>query len=186
MNQRQNLSYDDVLLKPQYSDIKSRSEIDISSDLTNGVVLRLPMLSSPMDTISEGAMGNAMGFSGASAIIHRYNTIQEQLIELNKVESPCMIGAAIGISGDYIERATAMVEAGANFLCVDVAHGHHITISLIGAPIVYDVISEEDPSAPLAFRPVTVYRDYKQLSSAPRQTETLKLLLMGVSKTPAI
>lgn len=131
MNQRQNLSYDDVLLKPQYSDIKSRSEIDISSDLTNGVVLRLPMLSSPMDTISEGAMGNAMGFSGASAIIHRYNTIQEQLIELNKVESPCMIGAAIGISGDYIERATAMVEAGANFLCVDVAHGHHIMMKKV-------------------------------------------------------
>lgn len=119
-------SYDDVLLVPQYSDIRSRSEIDISVDLTKGVVIQLPIFASPMDTISEGAMGNAMGTAGASAIIHRYNTIQEQMNEINKVKSPRIIGAAIGITGDYLERASALVNHGADFLCVDVAHGHHI------------------------------------------------------------
>lgn len=120
------LSYDDVLLVPQYSDIRSRSEIDISTDLGEGLRLQLPIFASPMDTISEGAMASAMGKAGASAIIHRYNSIQEQVSELNKVESPCIVGAAIGISDDYLERASAMANAGANFLCVDVAHGHHI------------------------------------------------------------
>ena len=58
------LSYDDVLLVPQYSDIKSRAEIDISADLGNGLTLELPILSSPMDTISERPMVVAMSKFG--------------------------------------------------------------------------------------------------------------------------
>tara|TARA_R110000787_G_scaffold131270_1_gene243209 strand:- start:516 stop:1538 length:1023 start_codon:yes stop_codon:yes gene_type:complete len=126
VNSKYNLAYDDVLLRPQYSDIRSRSEIDISSDLERGVLLKLPIFASPMDTVSEGAMANAMGFCGASAILHRYNTIEGQVDEANKVASPRMIGGAIGVSGDYLERAHALVETGIDFLCVDVAHGHHI------------------------------------------------------------
>jgi IMP dehydrogenase len=119
-------SYDDVLLVPQYSVIRSRAEIDISTDLSNGVILQLPILASPMDTISEGAMAEALGQAGASAIVHRYNTIEEQTAEINRAISPCIVGAAIGVSGDYIERASTLVDAGASFLCVDIAHGHHI------------------------------------------------------------
>ena len=118
-------SYDDVLLVPQYSDIRSRSEIDISTDLGKGVKLQLPVLASPMDTISEGAMAGAMGQVGACAIVHRYNTIEEQVRFINKAASPTIVGAAIGVSGDYLERASAIADAGADFLCVDVAHGHH-------------------------------------------------------------
>ena len=125
-NYNQTLSYDDVLLRPQYSDIRSRTEIDISTDLGNGVVLQLPIFSSPMDTISESAMANTMSKSGASAIIHRYNTVKEQVNQINRVNSPRIVGGAIGISGDYLERASALVEAGCEYLCVDVAHGHHI------------------------------------------------------------
>lgn len=126
MNEKQSLAYDDVLLQPQYSDIKSRSEIDISSDLSNGVELSLPIFASPMDTISEYRMAKAMSEQGASAIIHRYNSIQGQVNLLNKVESPRLVGAAVGITGDYLERAAALVESGVDLLCVDVAHGHHI------------------------------------------------------------
>jgi len=120
------LSYDDVLLVPQYSNIHSRSEINISTDLGKGVELQLPIFASPMDTISESAMAIALTDKGGAAIIHRYNTIQEQMSEINKVNSPRIVGAAIGISGDYLERASALVDYGADFLCVDVAHGHHI------------------------------------------------------------
>ena len=119
-------SYDDVLLIPQYSDIRSRAEIDISSDLGNGVKLQLPVLASPMDTISESAMGEVMGKAGACAIIHRYNTIEEQTAELNKISAPTIVGGAIGVSGDYLKRASSLADAGASFLCIDVAHGHHI------------------------------------------------------------
>jgi IMP dehydrogenase len=126
VNQKQNLAYDDVLLQPQYSDIRSRTEIDISAELGKGVNLSLPIFASPMDTISECMMAHAMSECGGAAIIHRYNTIQEQAKLLNKVETPRNVGAAIGITGDYLERAAALVEYGVGLLCVDVAHGHHI------------------------------------------------------------
>lgn len=120
------LSYDDVLLEPQYSDIESRSEIDISSDLSKGVTLCLPIISSPMDTISEGFMANAMSAVGGTTVVHRYNTIAAQTAHVESVRRPGIVGAAIGISGDFLERASSLAAAGANFLCVDVAHGHHI------------------------------------------------------------
>jgi len=120
------LSYDDVLLKPQYSDIRSRSEINISSDLGKDVHMCLPILASPMDTISEYAMASGMSAAGACAVVHRYNTIAEQSTQIKRVGAPALVGAAVGVSGDYIDRASACLEAGATFLCVDVAHGHHI------------------------------------------------------------
>ena len=48
----ESLSYDDILLMPQYSDIRSRTEVSTTTDLGNGLKLRLPVLASPMDTIS--------------------------------------------------------------------------------------------------------------------------------------
>ena len=122
----QYLSYDDVLLVPKYSDIRSRSEIDISTDLGRGLKLQLPIISSPMDTISEHHMAAAIGGVGGSAVIHRYNSIEAQADMVSRVEQPCVVGGAVGIGGDYLERASALVSAGAKFLCVDVAHGHHI------------------------------------------------------------
>tara|TARA_R110002012_G_scaffold321038_1_gene547168 strand:+ start:6552 stop:7586 length:1035 start_codon:yes stop_codon:yes gene_type:complete len=121
------LSYDDVLLVPKYSDIESRSDIDLSVDLGKTLQLGLPILSSPMDTISENLMAIAMDESGGSAIIHRYNTIkeQEEIVSKSVSQSKNNVGSAVGITGDYLERATASFNAGATFICVDVAHGHH-------------------------------------------------------------
>ena len=125
------LSYDDVLLVPQYSDIKSRAEIDISADLGNGLTLELPILSSPMDTISESPMVVAMSKYGGGGIIHRYVSIEKQcrMVQLVHDISPQKtptIGASIGTTEDHMDRAAALVKTGATFLCVDVAHGHHI------------------------------------------------------------
>ena len=124
------LSYDDVLLVPQYSDIKSRGEIDISTDLGHGLKLTLPVLASPMDTISEEQMAIAVDKSGGAAIIHRYNSIEEQERMVAAAVSGAQdnVGAAVGVTGDYLERASAMALAGATFVCVDVAHGHHIAM----------------------------------------------------------
>ena len=125
------LSYDDVLLLPQYSDIRSRAEIDISTDIGNDLLLNLPIVASPMDTISEAPMANMMSQHGGIAIIHRYNTIEEQVHELTLAHSlarhnPIQVGAAIGVTGNYLERAKSASTAGASFLCIDVAHGHHL------------------------------------------------------------
>jgi len=116
------LTYDDVLLVPQYSNIRTRAEVSIGSSL-GGYKLRLPIIASPMDTVSGTKMALAMSDCGGLAIIHRYNTIEKQV---EMVPAGVTVGAAIGTSGDYIDRATALYDAGARILCVDVAHGHHI------------------------------------------------------------
>ena len=128
------LSYDDVLLVPKYSDIRSRNEIDISIDLGNGLKLESPIIASPMDTISESAMALEMGLAGGAAVVHRYNTIDEQVRHVRLAKDMAnnlhgraiVVGAAIGVSDDFIERAMALLEARTDFICVDVAHGHHI------------------------------------------------------------
>ena len=125
------LTYDDVLLVPQYSDIKSRREINIGNTFPGphaAVLLDLPIIASPMDTISESRMGTAMWQLGGLAIIHRYNTVEHQaaLVDEVIVGANGNVAAAIGASGDYLDRATALYDAGARILCVDVAHGHHI------------------------------------------------------------
>lgn len=123
------LSYDDVLLMPQYSDIRSRTEIDTSMDLGGDVTLELPVLSSPMDTVSETDMALALSNNGGAAVIHRYNTIQQQadiVTTARTTEPNIKLGAAIGVTGDYLNRAAVMRALEVDFLCVDVAHGHHI------------------------------------------------------------
>ncbi len=124
------LSYDDVLLVPQYSDIRSRSEVSLETNLGNNLVLSSPVISSPMDTISEAPMATAIGRFGGSAIVHRYNTVQEQCniidMALGSAGVPINIGGAVGISDDYALRSKMLINAGVTFLCVDVAHGHHI------------------------------------------------------------
>lgn len=123
------LSYDDVLLVPQYSDIKSRSEVSLETNLGNGLVLSAPIFSSPMDTISETPMAIAMGQFGGAAIIHRYNTPREQtkLVSMAcDLSGDTSVGAAVGISDDFLTRAKLLKQSGADFICVDVAHGHHI------------------------------------------------------------
>tara|TARA_Y100001937_G_scaffold125903_1_gene193790 strand:- start:245 stop:1303 length:1059 start_codon:yes stop_codon:yes gene_type:complete len=134
INSTESLSYDDVLLVPQYSDIRSRAEVSTKTDLGNGLVLDVPIIASPMDTISEAAMAIAVGGVGGCAIVHRYNSIEMQArmvttardVGYDKHNKDINIGAAVGISGDFIERAGALVHAGVNFICVDVAHGHHV------------------------------------------------------------
>ena len=123
---KKGLTYDDVLLVPQYSDIESRSEVSLATELGRGVDLKLPIISSPMDTVSETDMAGTLGDLGGLSIIHRYNSIEEQAGMIASLGGEVLVGAAVGIAGDYIDRAIACVEAGAKVICIDVAHGHHI------------------------------------------------------------
>jgi IMP dehydrogenase len=122
-----NLCYDDVLLVPQYSDIESRKVLTTSNQLDDKTTLYLPIISSPMDTVTEVDMAATIDTHGGLGIIHRYNSPADQakLVRRAKLKDTTNVGAAIGVTGDYLERAQALVEEGANILCVDVAHGHH-------------------------------------------------------------
>ena len=126
MKLKEALTYDDVLLVPQYSDIKSRKEIDIGNYLDSRIHLDLPIISSPMDTVTESAMSMALMNVGGLGIIHRYNTIQEQCKLVKDITTTGYRAAAVGVTGDYLKRAVNLFDAGINVICIDVAHGHHI------------------------------------------------------------
>ena len=125
---KQALSFDDVLLEPQRSDIESRSEVDITSCISD-TEFSLPVISSPMDTVTGSEMATSMWMAGGFGVLHRYNSIPDQvrLVMKTRAKTP-YVAAAIGVTGDYIERAAALVGAGASLLCIDVAHGHHTNV----------------------------------------------------------
>tara|TARA_R100000664_G_scaffold34175_1_gene54678 strand:+ start:11530 stop:12555 length:1026 start_codon:yes stop_codon:yes gene_type:complete len=123
MNLKKGLAFDDVLLEPLYSEIMSRSEISLTQFL-GSIEMKIPIISSPMDTVTESKMASTMSKAGGIGIIHRYNTIDEQT-KLVKMCGNENVGAAIGVSNDFVERASAMLNAGVTVLCVDIAHGHH-------------------------------------------------------------
>ncbi len=132
MKIRQCLSYDDVLLAPQYSGVTTRREVSIGSGLDSDFHFSLPIISSPMDTITEAEMCVSMASYGGLGIIHRYNSIEDQVAIVKKAKevlekhgSP-PIAAAVGISDDYLERASELYNHGVRVFCLDVAHGHHV------------------------------------------------------------
>lgn len=115
------LCFDDVLIKPQFSDIKSRSEVKLDA-YCNGLNLSVPIISSPMDTVTEYDMCKEMSKLGGLGVIHRYNTIEEQVKIASFDPSNCC--CAVGVSGDFLERTRALVKVGVRKICIDVAHGH--------------------------------------------------------------
>ena len=129
MKFKEAVTYDDMLIVPQYSDIESRSEVDATSYLGHRE-FTLPIIASPMDTVSEAQMAVTMSKAGGLAVLHRYNSIAEQqkmaIEAANSIEwVEKKVAAAIGVTGDYLERSEALIASGVDILCVDVAHGHH-------------------------------------------------------------
>ena len=133
-NIKEGLSYDDVLIVPQYSNILSRSEISLESDLGQFLV-NSPIISSPMDTVTEYDMAIAMSREGYLSIIHRYNSITDQVSIVNKAviggANIYYMAAAIGTGDEAMVRARALVDSGIKTICIDVAHGHHILVEKI-------------------------------------------------------
>jgi IMP dehydrogenase len=128
---RVGLTYSDTLLKPQYSDIRSRNEVNIGNSL-GGRYFSTPIIAAPMDTVTEGKMSQAMYDCGGLGIIHRYNTISEQvkiaksLMKKKRTTKGAFVGAAVGITGDYYERAQELIKNGVQVICLDIAHAHHV------------------------------------------------------------
>ena len=90
------LTFDDVLMLPRYSNVLP-TKTNISLDLTNNIILKVPFLSSAMDTVTESNMAIAIAKAGGIGVIHRNLKIKEQSKELKKVKKKKLLsGAAIG------------------------------------------------------------------------------------------
>src|SRR6516164_1602166 len=81
----QGITFDDVLLEPAYSEVVPR-DVDIRTQLTSRIRINLPIISSPMDTVTESELAIALAQEGGMGIIHKNMTIERQTREVDKVK----------------------------------------------------------------------------------------------------
>ena len=125
------LTFDDVTLAPKYSNILP-SEVDTSIKLTKDLKLRIPLLSSAMDTVTESRMAIAVANAGGIGVIHRNLEITKQIEEIKKVKKQKLfVGAAVGAGPKELQRAKEILKEGVNLIVVDTAHGHTKKVSEI-------------------------------------------------------
>ncbi len=118
------LTFDDVTLAPNYSEILP-SEADTTVSLTNNLKLKIPLLSSAMDTVTESKMAIAIAKAGGIGVIHRNLDIKTQVSEIRKVKKYYLkVGAAVGASEKEFIRAKEIINEGVDLIVVDTAHGH--------------------------------------------------------------
>lgn len=165
-NLKEVLGFDDVILVPQYSDIESRREISTSSmfaksnnNNTSVLELDIPIVSSPMSTVTQTHMSNVINSLGGLGIIHRYNSIEAQCKMVSYINDPNKRAAAVGASGDFKERLAALSDVDLSIVCIDVAHGDHI---LVKKAIEY--IKATYPSMTIIAGNIATSQGYRRLS----------------------
>jgi IMP dehydrogenase/GMP reductase len=128
------LTYDDINIVPGFSTIEHRIDCYLESKITKKRSISVPIVSAPMDTVTEIDMMKAMNRMGGVGALHRFMSIDRQariLFEFSKWikdetnRDNDNICASIGVTGDFIERAQDIVRNGCNILLIDIAHGHH-------------------------------------------------------------
>ena len=118
------LTFDDVTMTPKYSEVLP-SDVDTTTHLSKTLKLKIPLLSSAMDTVTESKMAIAIAKEGGIGIIHRNLDIKKQVEEIKKVKRKrLLVGAAVGAGPMEIKRAEAILKEKVNLIVVDTAHGH--------------------------------------------------------------
>jgi IMP dehydrogenase len=134
------LTFDDVTMAPKYSEVLP-SEVNTEINLSNHLNLKIPILSSAMDTVTESKMAIAIAEAGGIGIIHRNLDIKKQILEIKKVKSKNLIvGAAVGAGPFELKRAEAILKEKVDLIVVDTAHGHSKKV----AEIIKEIIKKKD------------------------------------------
>ncbi|GEL15127.1 IMP dehydrogenase [Pediococcus cellicola] len=138
---KKGLTFDDVLLIPAESHVLP-NETNLSVQLTDNIKLNVPIISAGMDTVTESAMAIAMSRQGGLGVIHKNMSIEDQATQVLEVkaagkadpkEYPLassdeagrpLVAAAVGVTSDTFDRANALLQAGADAIVIDTAHGH--------------------------------------------------------------
>ncbi|MGL5541703.1 MAG: IMP dehydrogenase [Erysipelotrichaceae bacterium] len=137
---KEGYTYDDVLLVPSYSQVVP-SLVELETQLTKKIRLRIPVTSAAMDTVSEKEMAIALAKLGGLSFIHKNMTIEQQAAMVLEVKNASfdsqefgdaaidaqgrlLCGAAVGVSDTTLERVNALAAAGVDVIAVDSAHGH--------------------------------------------------------------
>lgn len=124
----QGLTFDDVLLRPGYTDF-ARSDISLATKLTAKITLEIPFVSSPMDTVTESDLALSIAKMGGIGIVHRNLSVVDQVAEVEKVKAEnLLVGAAVGASSGFEERVDALVKAQTDVFVLDAAHGYTKTL----------------------------------------------------------
>ncbi len=124
---RTGLTFDDVLIVPRRSAIRSRQDVSVCTRLSRRIELGIPVVAANMDTVCEHEMAAAMARLGGIGIVHRFMPIGAQADQIDMVKdagADLVVGAAVGTDRDMLERAKSLVAAGADALVLDIAHGH--------------------------------------------------------------
>jgi len=126
----ESLTYDDISLVPRVkSSVKSRSYPDTTIEIKEAI-LAAPIIASPMDTVCNGVMASTLDLCGLVGIIHRFQSIEEQVREVKLCKGASNVGIAVGVSGDYRKRLTSLISylerESSNtkiWICFDTANG---------------------------------------------------------------
>jgi IMP dehydrogenase len=125
------LTFDDVSMVPQYSEVRSRKEPSTLVSISKDRNLEIPIVAAPMNTVCEYEMARSLDDLGGIGVIHRYMTIQDQLQQLwdfwdtdrSKEDLPFF---AVGATGDFLERTEELYKNDVRKICIDVASGDSI------------------------------------------------------------
>ena len=118
------LTFDDVTLVPKYSSVLP-SDVITKTSLSKNLQLKIPLITSAMDTVTESKMAIAIAKAGGIGVIHRNLDVKKQILEIKKVKSQkLLVGAAVGAGDNEFIRAKKILKENIDLLVVDTAHGH--------------------------------------------------------------
>ena len=118
------LTFDDVTLVPKYSSVLP-SDVITETSLSKNLHLKIPLITSAMDTVTESKMAIAIAKAGGIGVIHRNLDVKKQILEIKKVKSQkLLVGAAVGAGDNEFIRAKKILKENIDLLVIDTAHGH--------------------------------------------------------------
>jgi len=186
------LTFDDILLLPGYTDF-FRGDIDLSTQITKHISIKIPLISAPMDTVTESRLAIVLAKLGGIGIIHRNLTIEDQVAEAKKVLAENLpVGVSIGASPGFERRVAALVDNSVKLLVIDTAHGFakHVIDALLSIKQNYsqiDVIAGSIATADGAKAMIDAGADGLRVGMGPGAICTTRVISgMGVPQITAL